>query len=187
MPIYLVDILIALPLIGMLLKGLKNGFVHETLTLVGQVLAVFLAFTYMEQVGTIVKSFLGFSGPALPLIAFLLIYIIFIILTHIVIKLINSLVKVAYLSVFNMLLGALFSTFKAVLLVSVVLILLAGFNLPAQESRSESYLYAYVVPIAPATYNVIATFYPGANTFRDEAGGYIDRFNPLKDLNTNDN
>lgn len=186
MPVNVVDIAIAVPLIAMFLKGLKNGFVHETLTLVGQVLAIFMAFTYMEQVGKILASFMGLSGPALPLVAFLVIYLLFILLTHVIIKLINTLLKIAFLSVFNMILGGVFSTFKAVLLASVVLILLAGFNIPGSESRTTSYMYAYIVPIAPSTYNVIAKVYPGVTTFREDVGVYIDRFNPVKDLNPNE-
>jgi membrane protein required for colicin V production len=176
-----VDIIIALPLAYWLIKGLKNGFAHEFLGLLGQILAIFLAFTYMEPMGAILIGYIKMSGAAVPLVAFILIYIIFMILVHLLIKVINRFVEVIFLSTFNKILGAFFSTFKAALVLSVVFILLAGLDTPKKESRDDSMLYSYVLPIAPATYNLVAFLWPGVSSFTDQAGDFIDQYNPFKD------
>lgn len=181
------DLVIAVPLAAMLIKGMKNGFAHEILALVGQIVAVFMGFTYMETMGRVLTNIVGLSGPIVPLLGFLLVYIIFIILVHIIIKVVNKAIKFAFLSVFNMILGAFFSMFKALLVLSVVFILFAGFNVPGQETRQNSYLYSLVLPVAPATYNVVAFIYPGVTSFAEEAGEFLERYNPireLKDLNS---
>jgi membrane protein required for colicin V production len=176
-----VDIIIALPLAYWLIKGLRHGFAHEFLSLTGQILAIFVAFTYMEMMGSILIGYLKMSGAAVPLVAFILIYIIFIILVRLVIKVINRFIEVIFMSTFNKILGAFFSAFKAALVLSVVFILLAGLDLPSKESRNQSMLYSYVLPIAPATYNLIAFVWPGVSSFTDQAGEFIDQYNPFKD------
>ncbi|MCH8494899.1 MAG: CvpA family protein [Balneolales bacterium] len=187
MPFSYVDLIIAIPLAAMFIKGMKNGFAHEVLALVGQVVAIFLSFTYMEEVGSSLSSIFGFTGAGVPLVAFIMIYVIFIILVHIVIKAVNSFIKVVFLSTFNMMMGGVFSTFKALLLLSVVFLLLAGFNKPSVEAQRSSFLYSYVVPVAPSTYNFVAIVFPGITSFADEAGTFIERNNPFKDLNELDN
>ena len=64
MPFNLVDLIVAVPLAAMFIKGMKNGFAHEIISLVGQIAAIFLAFTYMEQLGqAIIKLFqLAWTG-----------------------------------------------------------------------------------------------------------------------------
>jgi len=176
-----VDIIIALPLAYTLIKGLQHGFAHEFLGLVGQILAIFIAFTYMEPMGAILIGYIKLSGAAVPLVAFILIYIIFVILVRLVIKVINRFIEVIFLSTFNKILGAFFSAFKTALVLSVIFILLAGLDTPKKESRDNSMLYAYVLPIAPATYNLVAFLWPGVTSFTDQAGDFIDQYNPFKD------
>lgn len=181
MPFSVVDLIVAVPLVVLFIKGMKNGFAHEILSLAGQIIAIFMAFYYMEQLGQALSNYFSWSSAAVPLVAFLIIYVIFLILTSVIIKVVNSIIKVVFLSTFNMLLGAFFSTFKGVLVFSVIFILLAGFNIPDRETTQKSYLYAYVVPVAPATYNVIAIVFPGITDFAEEAGAFIEKHNPFKD------
>ncbi|KPP99643.1 MAG: membrane protein required for colicin V production [Bacteroidetes bacterium HLUCCA01] len=179
MPFNLVDLIVAVPLAAMFIKGMKNGFAHEIISLVGQIAAIFLAFTYMEQLGQAISNYFSWHGPGVPLVAFLIIYLIFVLLVQLIIKVVNSIIKVAFLSTFNMLAGAAFSTFKGTLVFSVIFVLLAGFNLPDQQTRDDSFLYSIVLPVAPATYNAIAVVYPGVDDFADQAGQFLEKFKPF--------
>ncbi|MCC5925720.1 MAG: CvpA family protein [Bacteroidetes bacterium] len=176
MPFSIIDLIIAVPLVAMFIKGMKNGFAHEILSLTGQIAAIFISFTYMEPLGQALSNYFSWHSPAVPLVAFLLIYLIFIILLGILIRIANSIIKVVYLSTFNMLLGAVFSTFKGLLVFSVILVLFAGFNVPDKETTEKSYLYNIVMPVAPATYNTVAFVFPGITDFADEAGTFIEKF-----------
>lgn len=181
MPFSLIDLIIAVPLAAMFIKGMKNGFAHEVLGLAGQIIAIFLGFAYMEQLGQALSNYFSWHSPAVPLVAFLIIYIIFIILVGILIRVVNSIIKVVFLSTFNMVLGALFSTFKAALVYSVIFVLLAGFNIPDRDTAKESFLYEYMLPIAPATYNAVAVVFPGVTNFAEEAGAFIDKFKSISE------
>ncbi len=182
MPVNLLDIILAVPLIAMAIKGLKNGFVHEVFSLLGQIIAIFLAFTYMDVVGNIIIGFLGISNAWIPLLGFVALYLVIIILVNLLIKVLNAMIKFVYLSNLNMIAGAIFSTFKAVLVISVIFLLFRAFDLPNDQTRESSLLYRYIAPVAPVTYNVVANVYPGVTSFAEEAGTYIDRFSPFSDF-----
>lgn len=179
MPFNAVDLIILVPVVAMAIKGLKNGLIHEVFGLIGQILAIFAAFTYMDKVGQFLIGFLGMSGGWVPLVSFILLYVVIIVLVNLLIKTLNAVVKFAFLSLYNVILGAIFSAFKAILVYSVILILLIGFNLPGENTRDGSLLYGYVLPVAPATYNVVAKVYPGVSNFTDDVGKYLDEFNPF--------
>lgn len=179
MPFNAVDIVIFVPLVAMAIKGLKNGLIHEVLSLFGQIIAIFLSFTYMNEVGQILVGYLGMSNAWVPLLAFIAIYILVIILVNLIIKVLNAMVKLAFLSVYNLILGAIFSALKATLLFSVIFILLLGFDIPDKETRENSLLYEYVLPIAPGAYNAVAVIYPGVTNFEGDVTEYMDKFNPF--------
>lgn len=184
MSINLLDLIIVLPLIAMALKGLKNGFVHEFLTLFGTLMAIFLSFTYMNAVGAVFITYTGSSGPWIPLTAFVFIYIVAILLVKIIIKALNAFLNFANLSTLNLIVGALFSLFKGALIFSVVLLFMSSFNIPDDDTKNGSLLYSYILPTAPATYNIVAKVYPGVTSFADQAGVFIDSHNPFTDFHT---
>jgi membrane protein required for colicin V production len=184
MSINLLDLIIALPLIAMAVKGLKNGFAQEVLTLLGTLMAIFLSFTYMNAVGAVLITYTGTSGPWIPLTAFVFIYIIAIIIVKIMTKALNAFLNFANLSTLNLIAGALFSIFKGALIFSVVFLFMSSFNIPDDDTKNGSLLYPYILPTAPATYNIVAKIYPGVTSFADQAGVFIDSHNPFTDYHT---
>lgn len=184
MAVNLLDLIIILPLVAMAIKGLKNGFVHEVFTLLGTLSAIFLAFTYMNSVGVLMIQYTGATGPWIPLIAFIFIYIVAILLVKVIIKALDAFLSLANLSTVNLIAGGLFSIFKGVLVFSVVLMFMSSFNIPNEETKNGSLLYSYILPTAPATYNMVAKIYPGVTSFADQAGVFIDSHNPFTDFHT---
>jgi len=66
--------------------------------------------------------------------------------------------------------------------VSAVLLLLAGFNVPSDEARNDSYLYPAVIYLAPLTYNAVALIYPGAENYSETLKQNIGEYNPLQNI-----
>jgi hypothetical protein len=43
------------------------------------------------------------------------------------------------------------------------------------------------MPIAPATYNVVAVVFPGVTDFAEDAGEFIEKFNPFTEQSDSSN
>lgn len=181
MPI--LDLIIAIPLLYFLYKGVMNGIVKELLNIIGITLAIFLTFKYMDVLSGIIAPF--FEESASPYIPFLSAAILFI-GTMLIIALINyltkELLKAVKLSMVNRVLGGLFGLLKSGLVISTILLLLAGFSVPKKEIRDESILYPYVIYLGPWAYEAIATIYPGAEGYTDTIKENLSNYNPVENL-----
>lgn len=186
MPVNLFDVILVLPIVAMGLKGLKNGLIHEFLTLTGTFFAIFISFTYMDDLGNVLAFYSGSSSAWVPVISFVMIYFVAIVLLNIVIKALNAFITFAHLSTLNLLTGSLFSAYKGALILSVILLFMAGFNLPKDDVKNDSLLYPYVFPVAPMSYDFVAKIYPGVDSFAEQAGTFIDKFNPFTDFHPKD-
>ncbi|MEX0772264.1 MAG: CvpA family protein [Balneolales bacterium] len=163
----LIDLIILAPLLLFAFRGYRNGLVRELLSAVGLVLAIFFAFQYMAELSTYLKVQLDTETAFVPYFSFGIIFLIVLLAVQIVIYLIEGILKIAFLSIPNRLLGSIFSTFKAGLVISIILLLFSGFNLPEEEVISDSLFYPYIIQLAPETYNTVANIYPGASNFVD--------------------
>jgi membrane protein required for colicin V production len=180
---HVLDIIIAIPLLYFIYKGLMNGIVKEILNIVGIILAIFLTFNYMDVLSGIVAPF--FEENASPYIPFISAAVLFI-GTMLIIALINyltkELLKAVKLSTVNRVLGGLFGLLKSGLVISTILLLAAGFNIPKQEVRDESMLYPYIIYLGPWAYEAIAIIYPGAEGYTETIKENLSNYNPIDNL-----
>ncbi len=173
MPLHALDIIIALPILIFFVAGLKNGFIEEVVGLIGQIIAIFIAFTYMSEVSVFWEEFYNIESSWIPFFSFIAIYLAAIIVVKLIIKLMESLLKVAKLSIVNHFFGGVFSGLKGAILVSTFLVILSVLGQPRQEYTQNSLLYSYILPIAPTTYNYLSRVIPGADDFQEQLGEYF--------------
>ncbi len=180
---HIIDLIIAIPLLYFMYKGAMNGLVKEVLNIVGIVLAIFLTFNYMDVLSGILKPF--FEDDSAAYIPFLSAAILFV-GTLAIIALIGYLTKEALkavkLSTLNRVLGAIFGFLKSGLIVSTILLLAAGFNIPKEEVRDESVLYPYIIYLGPWAYEAVAIIYPGAESYTETIQENLSKYNPVENL-----
>jgi len=176
------DLLLILPLGYFAYKGFMSGIVREVFGIVGVILAVFLTFVLMEDMTAILRYFWFTPGNYLPVLAGLILFFGAIIFTRFLANLIHKMLEVVSLNFINQLLGSAFGALKTAIVLSAMLLLLAGFNLPGEETRNESKVYNHVIFIAPAVYNAIVSVYPDAEDFITVIEKNIDQNSPLKNL-----
>ncbi|MEX1014893.1 MAG: CvpA family protein, partial [Candidatus Paceibacterota bacterium] len=133
----LIDIIILVPLLFLGFRGFKNGLVREIFGLVGLVLAIFFSFQYMAEFATLIREQLYTKSPYVPYFSFGILFLLVLLFVQVIIFFTESLLKIAFLSLPNRLLGSLFSAFKAALVISIILLLFSGFALPDEETRSD--------------------------------------------------
>lgn len=176
----LIDIALGIPLLLWGVKGLRDGLVKEALGLIGLILAIVLAFSLMEEGHALLKEYIDNDPSWLPLAAAGIIFLGVMGLTQLVIFSLNKTLEAAALNGLNRLLGMGFGLLKAGIVLSLILMLLAGFDKPPQKMRENSHLYSWVLPVATKTYDFIATAWPGASSFGQTMRKTMDENNPLR-------
>lgn len=175
----ILDFLILLPIAYFGYRGFRNGFVREVLSILGIVLAVFLTFRYMDEAGSYIKPFLGAHAAYVPFAAALLIFIGTLIVVNIVAKIGQKLLETVHLSSLNRIGGLAFGALKSGIIISALLLVAAGFNLPSEKMRKASIAYPRVIYLAPWAYDTVAAVYPGAEDFVQTIRKNFEQHNPI--------
>lgn len=178
----LLDLIIATPILYFGYKGAMNGLVKEVMNIVGIILAIFLTFNYLDAFTEIVAPLFEEGASYVPFVSGALLFIGTLGVVALIAYLTKELLEAVKLGVVNRALGAAFGALKSGMVVSAILLLLAGFNIPGEDSRQESYLYPAVIYLAPMTYNTVAVIVPGAENYTETLKKNIGDHNPLENI-----
>jgi len=165
----LLDLGILATLILFAIFGFRNGIVREVLTIIGLVVAIYVAFRYMEDAALWLSELTSQTLSAevtlvTGLILFTLTFILFLLLAF----LIRRFLEAIHLNIINRILGFIFGGVKAGIAVSALLLLLGMFGVPDEETRRESVLYSQILEVAPAAYDLIAGVLPESGRFMEQ-------------------
>ncbi|MFD2531153.1 CvpA family protein [Gracilimonas halophila] len=178
----ILDLIIATPLLYFGYKGAVNGLVKEVLNIVGIILAIFLTFNYLDAFTGLIAPMFEEGASYVPFVSGVILFIGTLGVVAVIAYATKEFLKAIKLSIVNRILGGVFGALKSGLVVSAVLLLLAGFNVPSDEAREESYLYPAVIYLAPLTYNTVALVYPGAENYSQTLKENIGEYNPLENI-----
>ncbi len=175
------DAIIILPIAYFGYRGFMNGFIKEFFGIAGIIIAVFVAFRYMGPVSGFVTPFVENTDNA-TIVTGILIFILILAVVQLAAHWLEEIFDYIRLSSINKLAGLLFGAAKSAIVVSAVLLLISGFNIPKENTRSESATYPTVIYLAPMAYNMIAIIYPGTENFVNTVEKSIRENNTLRTL-----
>lgn len=182
----LLDYLILIPILFFCYRGFVNGIIQEVLSIVGIILAVFLSFQYMDAVGSLIRPMFSENAGYIPFLSGALIFIGTVAAVQLIAFLAKKFLETVKLNFLNRLAGLGFGFLKSGIVISALLLILAGFNLPSKEARDNSVAYPYIIYLAPYTYDTVAYIYPGAEYFTETIDKTLDRYNPIENFPTLD-
>lgn len=178
----LLDFLILIPICYFCYRGFINGIIKEVLSIAGIILAVFMTFQYMDPLSTVIKPLFNEKAGYIPFISGAMIFIGTISLVQLVAFLMKKFLETINLNFINRFTGLAFGFLKGGIMVSAILLILAGFNLPSKQARDQSLAYPYIIYLAPEAYNAIALMYPGAEDFSQTIEKTLEQYNPIKNF-----
>ncbi|MEX0905547.1 MAG: CvpA family protein [Balneolaceae bacterium] len=177
----LLDFFIILPIGYFAYRGFVNGIIKEVLSIVGIILAVFITFEYMHAVSPLFAAF--FENPDYATVAAgIFLFVVTVAAVQFIAYAAKKFLEIIKINFVNRIAGLSFGVLKSGIIISTLLLLLAGFNLPGEEARSESISYSYVIYLAPAVFDAVAIVYPGAEDFISTIEKTIEENNPIKNL-----
>lgn len=183
----LLDLFILIPLAFVLYRGLSNGLVSEVLGIVGIILAVFLTFRYMDPASDLIRPFFSADAPYIPFVAGSLVFILTLSAVHMAAHLIRRFLEAVHLHWINRLAGGIFGLAKGAILISALLLILAGFNFPSEQARDRSVSYAWIIQAAPMAYDAVASAFPEVENFADTIRETLEEYDPIEHFPQLDN
>lgn len=149
-----VDITILIIALLGALQGAFKGFILSITSLLGLILGFYLSLRFAWYIELLLRQQTGSDAPFLHILAFVLCYILVIIIMYIIGKSIEKVLELASLGCLNRIAGALFGAFKGLLLVSalIYIIEIADRNnvLLKSETKESSIMYKPIAKLIPS-------------------------------------
>ena len=149
------DIIIAIILFLFGFKGFRKGLIIEVVTLLAFAVGIYGAMRFSDFTAEHLQDFMEINPKHLNTIAFVLTFILLVVLVNLIGRWITNLVKAMNLSFWNKLGGFVFGFAKGVLLCSIMVMVLNNLQLIGvvkPEVREQSKLYPYIELTVPFVY-----------------------------------
>ena len=159
-PMAFLDIILALVLGYGLIRGIFNGFFMEFASLISLVAGIFIAVKFSAALANVLASKLSWDPVAVRLVAFILLALAVIIAVALLARLFTSLASFAGIGILNRILGGIFGMMKFALIGGTMLALMERYELPSQETRDKSLLYAPVAAFGSLLYPSLVNWMP---------------------------
>jgi membrane protein required for colicin V production len=162
-------------------RGFVRGFVLTIFSGLAWIVGLFAALKLTAVASEGIRSGLDSTSPYIPLISFSLIFIAVVIGVIFFAKLIDKIISVAQLGLFNKISGGLFKGALFLLLASVALWLVNQAGLLSPETKSASKLYDLAEPVAPGFFKFVDHNLPALKGLLTDLKKYFNHFE-LPDL-----
>lgn len=154
-----IDFVIIILLVFGLARGFIDGFIKELASLLALIVGIWGAIKFSAFTAEKLYDYFDMTGNYVGIVAFLITFVIIVIIIHFIGVLVDNLVKTLSLGFLNRLLGVVFGVFKTALILSVIFVVLNAIDakhpfLP-KETIARSKFYNPIADIAPAIFPLI--------------------------------
>lgn len=155
----IIDIICILLIVLALFKGLRRGFIMAIFSTAAYIIGIAAALKLSSFAAEKLAAH-GASGKWLPVLSFLVVFIIVVILVNVCGKLIQKSIETVMLGMVNRAAGALLYMFIYTVIFSVFLFYAVQLGLFKPADTSASVFYPYLQPIGPVIINGIGSVIP---------------------------
>ncbi len=154
-----IDIILIIALIAFTVHGFSKGLVSKLLSLVAILGGIIIAAKYSKKIALWVQGIVGGSEMICGIIGIVLLFAILLLIASLLTKLFKT---VSILQIWDKFGGAVFGLLEGALMLSILLLILSIFDIPAAgQSLERSFMYKPVKNFAGIVYN---TFVSGEAT-----------------------
>ena len=155
----ILDAIILICLIPAIFQGIRKGFISQVISIISLIAGIWASARFADVVTLWASKHITASEQVLKLIAFAIILIVVFILLGLIGRLLESILKFAFLGWLNKLAGVIFSLLKASLILGLIIIAFSSLNntfeLVKPEVLADSTLYKPLKEIADAVFPYI--------------------------------
>jgi membrane protein required for colicin V production len=151
-----VDLILVILLVLSAINGFSKGFVEELAGLVALILGIWVAIHFSDIVGKFLIKTFNITFEHFTVVAFIITFLIVVIIVHIIGAFFNKLVKIVRLGFLNRLAGLAFGAIKGALILSVFLVVFDKIDndvhIISKEKKAQSRLYTPIRNFAPGVF-----------------------------------
>jgi membrane protein required for colicin V production len=157
------DIILGVILVLGLFQGIKNGLFVELASLISLILGIYVAIKFSSFAKEILAGFVHWNPKTIQIFAFIITFLVVVIVISIMAKFFTSVADFAQLGVINKLGGGFFRLLKTILIVSIFLNLFEKINFnntfAKKETLDKSLFYRPIQKTAGFIYPSIEKWY----------------------------
>ncbi len=146
----MLDLIILLPLIYGAYKGYKRGFIMSLFMLLAVIVGLYAAFHFTDVIVDYGKEHFEWSSKYISPVTFLSLFLVVGAGVYFGGKVLESVIKLAKLSVLNSIAGALLGLLQWIYFVGSLLLMLISFDQKEKIISKETKQHSYVLPVITA-------------------------------------
>ena len=148
------DIILVIPLLWGLYKGISSGIVKELATLIALIAGIYGAVHFADNIHPYLKEQFAIESSFLPIISFAGTFIVIVLAVKLIGFIIDKIVKAVALGIISRLLGGVFGVLKTAFIISALLLIINTFDyylkLIPIEQKKQSVLYKPISNMIPS-------------------------------------
>ena len=153
----MIDIVFAIVMVIAVIKGLRKGLVVAFFSIVAFIIGLAAAMKLSAVVAVYLQKNISISNHWLPVISFLLVFIVVVVLVNLGGKMLEKTFELAFLGWANRIGGAIFYVLLYTIIFSILLFYAEKINFVKPETISHSVVYPYVKHIITKGYSHAST------------------------------
>ena len=155
-----IDIILIIPIVWFAYQGFKRGLIIELASLIALILGIYAALYFSGYAADFLVNNFDMGPKYLPVFAFIITFIVVVVLVHLFGRILEKLINMVALGFFNKFTGGVFGILKAVVFISIVLVVIHHFNdkFVSEEKQEASLLYKPIAEVAPFLWRQIENF-----------------------------
>ncbi|HHU34711.1 MAG TPA: CvpA family protein [Bacteroidetes bacterium] len=154
-----IDIVILILLGISLIGGLSNGFIKELSSFAALILGIWGAIKFSSFTAVKLYEWFDMAGEFVGLVSFIVTFLVIVVVINFVGVAVDKVVNAISLGFLNKILGAVFSVFKSVLILSVIFFILETIDsyksFMPEKKIAQSRLYEPIRNVAPMLFPII--------------------------------
>lgn len=156
----LIDIIALVLLVVAIFKGLSRGFIVAFFSLVAFIVGLAAAIKLSAVAATYIGRSVNISERWLPVLAFVVVFLIVVFLVRLGARAIEGVVRMAMLGWLNRLGGVLFYALLYLFIYSLILFYATRINVIKPETAQASATYSYIAPLGPKVIEGLSAVVP---------------------------
>ena len=137
-----IDVIISISLLYGLIKGYSNGIVREITNIISLFLAIYVGIHFSELIHPYLKiDFLNDYSNVIPLLAFLMVFVVILVIIKSLGELVNRLTKILALGLISRFTGGVFGIIKLLVICVFVFTIANNYSLIDEETKKKSILF----------------------------------------------
>jgi len=148
------DIILVIPLLWGLYKGVSKGIIKELASLMALIVGIYGAVHFADSIQPYIKNSLSIESSFLPILSFAITFIGIVLVVRVIGFIVDKIIKLVALGFISRVLGGVFGVLKTAYIISALLLIVNTFdyylNLIPLEQKNASVLYRPLSNMIPS-------------------------------------